>query len=235
MIDKHINAHVIDKLYTYPYIMATGTHFRRVLWLFEQDDVMKTFELYESRDNVSFYEKSPLQTKRIHDIEKYVSEIMDMLEYSKTNYYNNKQVIKNVSTILGKDCGIAFDECRWLRKRDPQNYVKICLNVFRNSYAKSINVEYCRDGNVQHMICDIDTLLEFLKTIPVFHTSEQNKIIKARHQKKDPPMPKEQPDITKLSKQLDNLFVRNSKAYNLTIQTCKAPPDQYAFLLREDS
>jgi hypothetical protein len=169
-----------------------------------------------------------VNTTKILDIEAYVDSIRHLLENSKKNYCKNKSAISDISNRLGKDYGIAFDEYRWLQKQDSMNYVRVCLNVFRNPDEETILLEYILDGNKQVMTVTLNQLIEVLKSIPVFKPP-----IGLLKKTLNIPKPKEK-EIETLTVKLDNLFVTNSKAYNLSIQTCKSPPDPYAYLLKEE-
>jgi hypothetical protein len=215
--------------------MASGDRFNRYKWVFEQNSIMKTLELHDSKGMISFHENTVLSdavvnTKKILDIEAYVDSIQHLLEYSKSNYCKNKAAVTDISNRLGKDYGIAFDEYRWLQKQDSSNYVKVCLNVFRNPEEDSIFVDYMLDGNKQIMMVTLNQLILFLKNIPVF--KPQIGLLQ-KELKIDKPHKKVQ-SVEKLTAKFDNLFVNNSKSYNLSIQTCKSPPDPYAYLLKEE-
>jgi len=234
MVNRGEVADVVSRLYTYPYIMATGSTFKRVQWMLERDGFMVILEMYENLRRVTFHELYRGQTKKILDIQGYIerADITNMLENSKTNYYKNKRAIRDISIRLGDNYGIAFDEYRWLQKEDSRNYIKVCLFVFRNPDDKSIQVEYCQNGNMQQLLLNIIELMEFLQNIKMFKTSQKSKLADKRVSKSIPV--KKQPDVEKLREQLDCLFVKNSKEYNLYIQSCKSPSDQYAYLLKDE-
>jgi hypothetical protein len=86
------------------------------------------------------------------------------------------------------------------------------------------------DGNKQIMMVTLNQLILFLKNIPVF--KPQIGLLQ-KELKIDKPHKKVQ-SVEKLTAKFDNLFVNNSKSYNLSIQTCKSPPDPYAYLLKEE-
>lgn len=235
MVNRGEVAHVVEKLHTYPYIMATGSTFKRIQWMFERDGAMAILEMYENLREVTFHEFYKGQIKTILDIQGYVekTDITNLLENSKTNYYKNKRAIRDISVCLGEQYGIAFDEYRWLQKEDSRNYIKVCLFVFRNPDDKSIQVEYCQNGNMQQFLLSIIELMEFLRNTKVFKPTPKK--TKTAHKEVSKSIPiKEKPDVEKLSEQLDCLFVRNSKEYNLYIQSCKSPPDEYAYLLKDE-
>jgi hypothetical protein len=203
-------------------------------WCFVQNGVMKTLEYYENQRSCAFYEKvfddRTNPTQNITDIRSYIHNVRIYFEESKKNYYENKALIKRISSVLGNNYGIGFDEYVWLQKQDSSNYVKVSLNLYLNSNMKNIRVEYnVNDDKNVTMLCE-EELFTFLKKGVVFKPRKKEQPMEKREKREKPSVSV----ISNLDRSFKNLFVTSSSEYKLGIQTCKSPVDPYAYLLEED-
>lgn len=222
----------MNTLEGYPCITCYGSNVSFKKWVFRRDNDTKVLEYCKRQFSEQFYETS---TERISicilDINQYLKDNKTFLDETKHNYLQSIVTYQYICTIVGKNHGFAFDEYVWLLK--PK--CKLILNIYKNPHLETIIIR--DDGQDQYY--NETGLKKFLMTFTFVNETKPKEIIKKVINTINPHYVSPQNDIDndnsghKKPSKPCNIYIKNPKGYNYHVQSCKSPPDPYAYLLLE--